>query len=237
MNDNFIMLRDLEAPDIALTPFYRDGPIFECEVRNYAFNGLPDQKTRSSVWKMLLRSYPYQPSKWTESHQSNIDQYNVFANEFIYSKNNAIGKEGCRFLPNPIDVSWKRSADYNPAEDDGSSNESKWSKDFGDTEMREIIWKDTERTYSDISFFHDHNRQVLARLLYVFGKLNSGIQYVQGMNELLAPLLYVFAEAEGELDQEVSEGVEADAFFAFNNLMSETRDLFIKQMDSSSSGM
>lgn len=237
MNDSFIVLRDEEASDFVLTPIYRNGPIFETEVREFAFNGLPDQKTRSKIWKMLLHSYPYQPSKWDETHQSNVDQYSVFTNEFIFSKNNAIGKEGCRFLPNPIDASWKRSADYNPAEDDGQGNESKWSKDFGDSEMREIIWKDTERTYSDIPFFHEHNRQVLARLLYVFGKLNTGIQYVQGMNELLAPLLYVFAEAEGELEQEVSEGVEADTFFAFNNLMSETRDLFIQQMDSSTSGM
>ena len=61
MNDNFINLRDREAADFALTPIYRNGPLFECEVREYSFNGLPDQKTRSNVWKMLLRSYPYQP--------------------------------------------------------------------------------------------------------------------------------------------------------------------------------
>ena len=237
MNDNFINLRDREAADFALTPIYRNGPLFECEVREYSFNGLPDQKTRSNVWKMLLRSYPYQPSKWEESHQSNISQYQVFANEFIYSKNTALGKEGCHKVPNPLDVSWKREADYNPADDDNSTNESKWSREFGDSEMREIIWKDTQRTYSDLDFFHEYNKDVLARLLYIFGKLNSGIQYVQGMNELLAPLLYVFAEAEGQLTQEVSEEVEADTFFAFNNLMSETRDLFLKQMDSSTSGM
>lgn len=231
------MLRDMEAPDYALTPIYRNGPIFESEVRDFAFNGISDPKVRANVWKMLLRSYPFHPSKWEDSRKTNLEQYNVFTNEFIYSVNDRIGKTGCKELPNPIDASWKRSADYNPAEDDGQGNESKWSKEFGDGEMREIIWKDTDRTYSDKPFFHTHNRQVLARLLYVFGKLNSGVQYVQGMNELLAPLLYVFAEAEGQLEQEVSAEVEADTFFAFNNLMSETRDLFIKQMDASSMGM
>ena len=35
-------------------------------------------------------------------------------------------------------------------------------------------------------------------MLFVFGKLNRGVQYVQGMNELVAPLLYVFAESEME---------------------------------------
>jgi hypothetical protein len=32
----------------------------------------------------------------------------------------------------------------------------------------------------------------MKRVLFVFSKLNSGIRYVQGMNEVLAPLYYVF---------------------------------------------
>lgn len=39
------------------------------------------------------------------------------------------------------------------------------------------------------------------------------------------------------MDREVSVAVEADTFFAFNTLLSETRDLFIRQMDSSTSGL
>jgi len=38
------------------------------------------------------------------------------------------------------------------------------------------------------------------------------------------------------MEMEVSREVEADTFFAFNNLMSETKDLF-QQMDSSTSGL
>ena len=45
------------------------------------------------------------------------------------------------------------------------------------------------------------------------------------------------AEAEGELEREVSEATEADVFFAFTNLMAETRDLFIRDCDSSTSGL
>ena len=35
----------------------------------------------------------------------------------------------------------------------------------------------------------------------------------------------------------MSLSVESDSFFAFNILMSETRDLFIRQMDSTSTGL
>ena len=140
-------------------------------------------------------------------------------------------------IPNPLDVTWRQSADYRPEDDDGVTNESKYSRDFGDSEIRDIIWKDTNRTYADLDFYNKYNKQVLARLLFIFGKLNTGVQYVQGMKELLAPLLYVFAEAEGELEREVSFTVEANVFFAFTNLMSETRDLFIRQMDNSDFGL
>ncbi len=34
---------------------------------------------------------------------------------------------------------------------------------------------------------------MLSRILFLFAKLNPGIRYVQGMNELLAPIYYVFA--------------------------------------------
>lgn len=37
------------------------------------------------------------------------------------------------------------------------------------------------------------NRQVIARILYIFAKLNPGQGYVQGMNELIGPIYYVFA--------------------------------------------
>lgn len=199
MNEYFITLRESDSMEQnALTPIYRNGPLFECDVREAAYNGLSNQKDRSNIWKMLLHSYPYQPSKWEDKHKENLETYMTFVNEFITSKNTASGKEKCLLVPNPLDSSWKRSADYNPADDDGVSNESKWSREFGDSEMREIIWKDTLRTYSDIPFFNLYNKEVIARMLFVFGKLNHGVQYVQGMNELVAPLLFVFAESEME---------------------------------------
>ena len=39
------------------------------------------------------------------------------------------------------------------------------------------------------------------------------------------------------MNGEESIEVEADTFFAFNTLISETRDLFIRQMDASTTGL
>lgn len=79
--------------------------------------------------------------------------------------------------------------------------------------------------------------QEMQRLLFVFSKLNPGLQYVQGMNELVAPLYMVFrvdAAAAGD-----AEHAEADAFFCFVKLltMSENRDLYCKSLDKSHTGV
>ena len=74
----------------------------------------------------------------------------------------------------------------------------------------------------------------MKRTLFIFAKLNPGLAYVQGMNELYAPLLWTF---KTDPDESVSEHAEADAFFCFVEIMSEFRDHFCKQLDNSSSGI
>lgn len=70
----------------------------------------------------------------------------------------------------------------------------------------------------------------LARILFLFSKLNYG--YIQGMNEILAPIYYTFYH-----DMVQGPFVEADSFWALAAVMTEQRDIFCKNMDESSSGM
>lgn len=67
----------------------------------------------------------------------------------------------------------------------------------------------------------------MKRALFIFAKLNPGLRYVQGMNELLAPLYYHFRL---DPDREASAHAEADAFFCFMDIISEFRDNFCQQL-------
>lgn len=58
--------------------------------------------------------------------------------------------------------------------------------------------------------------------------------YFQGMNEIIGPIYYVFAT---DPDPEWAAYAEADAFFCFQNLLSEIKDYFIKTLDSSTVGI
>lgn len=77
----------------------------------------------------------------------------------------------------------------------------------------------------------------MQRLLFVFSKLNPGLEYVQGMNDLIAPLYMVFKDEPAE--EADAHHAEADTFFCFVNLltMSEMRDLYCKSLDRSATGV
>jgi hypothetical protein len=67
----------------------------------------------------------------------------------------------------------------------------------------------------------------MSRILYIYAKLNPQVKYVQGMNEVLAPIFYlVNVNKNGVLE-------EASCFFMFNNAMANIIELHIKDLDHS----
>jgi hypothetical protein len=120
---------------------------------------------------------------------------------------------------------------------------------FGELELAETscqdhvmlcdINKDLVRTLPDLQFFTHTNVgrerfNSVRRILFIFGKLNPGVRYVQGMNEIVCTLFYVISS---DASLEWSPHAEADTFFCFNRIMSEVRDLFVKHLDHSDSGL
>lgn len=76
----------------------------------------------------------------------------------------------------------------------------------------------------------------LARVLFIYAKLNKGIKYVQGMNEVIAVLYYCFWKYGSDLVIS-TQYLESDLFFCFSNLMSEIKDGFLRDLDQESSGI
>jgi TBC1 domain family member 13 len=67
----------------------------------------------------------------------------------------------------------------------------------------------------------------MTRILYVYAKLNPQILYVQGMNEILAPIFYLTNSSR----QKSSAIDEAACFYMFNNAISDIIELHIKDLD------
>ena len=115
---------------------------------------------------------------------------------------------------------------------------STWNAYFKDCELQAEIRKDVSRTFPTLHFFREGRAQhleSLERILFIWCKLNPGVSYVQGMNEVLGPLYYLFAISPENTG--VRAKAESQAFFSFMNLMSEIMNNFIKTLDGTDVGI
>jgi len=191
------------------------------KLRELSFGGIPDSPgLRSICWKLLLGYLPNERKIWKEILEQKRNLYQEFCVELC------------------IDPRKKETLDDHPL---STSSSSQWNAFFKDKEFIEEFDKDVKRTLPHLHFFnHDksigstEHYEALKRILFIYGKLNPGIKYVQGMNEILGPIYYIFAT---DPDIEFKNNSEADTFFCFTNLMSEIRDNFCKSLDKSTLGI
>lgn len=123
------------------------------------------------------------------------------------------------------------------SEDDNS----KWKQYFENTKLLDEIRKDVVRTHPDLHFFLEPEDDLgqrryaaLERILFVWAKLNKGVRYVQGMNEIVGSIYFVLAT---DFNEEWACEAEADCYFLFNTLMVEMRDVFVPDLDEADTGI
>eukprot|EP00930_Biecheleria_cincta_P066356 TRINITY_DN5246_c0_g1_i1.p1 TRINITY_DN5246_c0_g1~~TRINITY_DN5246_c0_g1_i1.p1 ORF type:complete len:731 (+),score=159.26 TRINITY_DN5246_c0_g1_i1:50-2242(+) len=97
-------------------------------------------------------------------------------------------------------------------------------------DLLQEVKNDVDRTRRDFEYFRRPPTQAaLLALLFVYARLNPGVRYVQGMNEVAAVILYVMSSDP--------ECAEADAFWCFSELMAEIKDGFMQALDNSGEGV
>ncbi|KAK2999547.1 hypothetical protein RJ639_023607 [Escallonia herrerae] len=217
------------------------------ELRRLASQGIPDGAgIRSTVWKLLLGYLPSDRGLWSSELSKKRFQYKHFKGELLMNPSEITRKlESSTSLGNDESKSeskglLSRSEITHGEHPLSLGKTSVWNQFFQDTEIIEQIDRDVKRTHPDMHFFSGDslfaksNQDALRNILIVFAKLNPGIRYVQGMNEILAPLFYVFRTDPNE---ENVAYAEADTFFCFVELLSGFRDHFCQQLDNSVVGI
>ncbi|KAG6574840.1 TBC1 domain family member 13, partial [Cucurbita argyrosperma subsp. argyrosperma] len=214
------------------------------ELRKIASQGIPDGPgIRSTVWKLLLGYLPPDRALWTSELAKKRSQYKHFKEELLMNPSEisrrlekAKSYEHDETNRGPLSRS-EISQEEHPL---SLGKTSIWNQYFQDSEIIEQIDRDVMRTHPDMHFFSGDsslaksNQEALRNILIVFAKLNPGIRYVQGMNEILAPLFYVF---RSDPDEDNAASAEADTFFCFVELLSGFRDHFCQQLDNSVVGI
>lgn len=216
------------------------------ELRRLASRGIPDGAgIRATVWKLLLGYLPCDRSLWTSELAKKRSQYEHFKEELLMNPSEITRRLEKSSLTNDEldgeDKGFLSRSEITHGEHPLSLGKTSiWNQFFQDTEVIEQIDRDVKRTHPDMNFFSGDssfaksNQDSLRNILIVFAKLNPGIRYVQGMNEILAPLFYVF---RSDPHEENAVSAEADTFFCFVELLSGFRDHFCQQLDNSVVGI
>ncbi|XP_076913168.1 uncharacterized protein LOC143571686 [Bidens hawaiensis] len=218
------------------------------ELRMLASLGIPDAAPgiRSTTWKLLLGYLPTDKRIWSSELSKKRSQYKHFKQHLLMHPSEITRNLEDSAYPNNGDhiiqakgllPRSKIPHDEHPL---SLGKTSIWNQYFQDSEIIDQIDRDVKRTHPDIPFFSAHsafakaNQDSLKTILIIFAKLNPGIKYVQGMNEILAPLFYVF---KTDPNEDYAANAEADTFFCFVELLSDFRDNFCQQLDNSIVGI
>ncbi|KAL2923358.1 TBC1 domain family member 13 [Bienertia sinuspersici] len=217
------------------------------EIRRIASLGLPDAPAiRSTVWKLLLGYLPSERAMWPSELSKKRSQYKHFKDDLLMSPSEISRKLEKSSIADHDELKGEsrcvlsRSEVVQDEHPLSLGESSIWNQFFQDTEIIEQIDRDVKRTHPDMPFFSGDtisaklNQEALRDILIVFAKLNPGIRYVQGMNEILAPLFYVF---RNDPEEDNAAAAEADTFFCFVELLSGFRDNFCQQLDNSVVGI
>jgi len=202
-------------------------------VRTLCYNGIVEdcRGLRSTVWKLLLYYFPPNAFQWLNVMESKFEEYDEFKKKYIPGLIPTDISGGRELLWEDIEKDIKRTR----AEVSFFIEPVDKNKKFDSSQLYELAQlRKTELSLEQQQNYVMTHADVLGRILYIYGCRHPDVLYVQGMNELLAVLYYVFAK---DCISGYEKFIESDAFFAFENLMDELKDSFNEKMDKKAEGI
>ena len=219
-------------------------------------NGLPDDlpELRSLIWKINFGYLPFETQKWGAflvSKRTAYQKYRTYVFQNLekelelfkeYDKmseeeKKEIDKKTHKLILEEICKDTNRThTEMNffvkPVDNKNT---------FTEKEILELVENKRNCTLKNINDTYKINivlthADVLSRILFIYSKFEPEVSYVQGMNEILAPIYYCFSFDRMSEDESI-DNIEADSFWCFFNLMSIFRELFDKNEDKKDHGV
>ncbi|XP_031383541.1 TBC1 domain family member 13-like isoform X2 [Punica granatum] len=212
------------------------------KLQRIANKGLPDGGgLRATTWKLLLGYLPPSRDLWEKDLTENRSKYAKLKEELLSSPSRGENTTPAEEVETDTTDGPLQRRKISPEDHPLSVGKaSAWSQFFQYAEIVEQIDRDLQRTHPDMKFFSGEtensrkHREAMRNILILFAKLNPAIRYVQGMNEVLAPIYYVFSTDPNEQN---AANAEADSFSCFVRLLSDSVDHFCQQLDNSAGGI
>ncbi len=167
-----------------------------------ARQGIPD-RLRPTYWKLLIGYYPNTPALWPELSSAKVKEYLEIVSSVCKLNDDGTVVTGPE--ANRIDVDIPRTM----------------------PSLHFYAYEDTQ-VVNGVPVTFSHTQHALRRILHTLARVNKGLGYVQGMNEMVGHLLFTFAGGKSE---GVTTPVECDAFFCFQSMLTYLGDNFCRSLD------
>ena len=223
----------------------------------FSENGLPDEIPilRSIVWKINLGYLPIDNEQWENILKSKrtsyfyykeaikkklLEEYKLYENyeKMKKEEKDELDKKSNKLLLEQICKDVNRTHNqmdfFFKLTDDTNKLSQKELIDLMDN-RRNCSMKDIKDIYK-INIKETH-ADVIIRILIIYSIFSPDISYVQGMNEILAPIYYTFSFDKQYGVEENIENIEADVFWTFDSLMSKIKDSFNREKDHEDMGV
>ena len=223
----------------------------------FSENGLPDEIPilRSIVWKINLGYLPINNEEWEKILEDKrnsyfyykdifkkklLEEYNLYHNYDKISKEEKekLDKKTNKLLLEQICKDVNRTHNqmdffFKPTDENNILSQKELIEIMDN--RRNCSMKDINDIYK-INIKETH-ADVIVRLLFIYSTFFPDISYVQGMNEIIAPIYYIFSFDKTYGVETNIENIEGDTFWTFNSLMSKIGDNFNREKDNENTGI
>ena len=222
------------------------------------FEGIPDDilSLRPLLWKISLNYLSLKPEEWENILNTNRNVYESYKQKYMSVFSPIVLNKTKKIKDSPLtnkkNTYWAKYFNdkdlYQSIKKDILRTKSNMSfVSMPSTTNKNIPTKDeiyqaaidlkenigiNPKINKNITF--ETNAEVMNRILFIYAKIHKDVTYVQGMNDLLAPIYYCFSI---DNDPDNINYVEADSYICFEKLMNIIKFIFIRSKDNEFGGV
>ena len=223
----------------------------------FSEDGIPDEIPilRSIIWKINFGYLPINNEEWTKILEDKRSSYFYYKDIFtkklqeefkLYKDYNTMKKEDKEKIDKKTNKALleqiRKDVNRTHNQMDFFFKSIDENNQLSKKELMEMMENRINCSMKNINDIYKINikethADVIVRILFIYSYFFPDLSYVQGMNEIIAPIYYIFSFDKTYGVEPSIENIEADTFWTFNCLMAQVKDIFNREKDDKDIGL
>ena len=223
----------------------------------FSEDGLPDEIPilRSIIWKINFGYLPINNEEWTKILEDKRSSYFYYKDIFtkklqeefkLYKDYNTMSKEDKEKIDKKTNKALleqiRKDVNRTHNQMDFFFKSIDENNQLTKKELMEMMENRINCSMKNVNDIYKINikethADAIVRILFIYSYFFPDLSYVQGMNEIIAPIYYIFSFDKTYGVEPSIENIEADTFWTFNCLMTQVKDIFNREKDDKDIGL